>query len=92
MNLPDTLRALFIAPSGAGKTVLMSGFVLELIKDGYVHPKRVMIIATNYKSDPSLKKLIDECVKQVPDYMKSHCYEEIPYETLESMYKSQKQI
>lgn len=47
-----------------------------------------MIIATNYKSDSSLKKLIDECVKHVPDYIKSHCYEEIPYETLENMYKS----
>lgn len=36
MDLPDTLRALFIAPSGAGKTFLMSDFVLELIKGGYV--------------------------------------------------------
>jgi hypothetical protein len=40
-------------------------------------PKRVIIISKTYKSDPSIKPLIDLCKEKKKDFEKNNCFSEV---------------
>ena len=54
-------RILYCAPSGMGKTYLMVERCLQYIKEKRYDPHRILIFATNYMTDSSLRPLIKKC-------------------------------
>jgi hypothetical protein len=49
----QAFRLLAVAPSNYGKSYAISHYVLEKMRQGMFHPKRIIIISPTHKSDPS---------------------------------------
>lgn len=65
--------------------------VRQMIKDGFVEPKRIILFCVNQK-DPSLQPLLKDCTKLVKQFKTSNLFKDIDESLLLKLYDSQETI
>jgi hypothetical protein len=85
-------RLALIARSNVGKTYCGSRYVLSLVKAGIFKPSRVVIMSKTYKSDSSIKELLDYCESKYENFKEKNCFEEINTNLINAIYQGNKRL
>lgn len=86
------MRLLLLGRSGTGKTFNGMKYCLKLIKAKIFNPKRVLVVSSTWKSDPSQQELIEYCQDKYKKFKENNCFEDINLDLLAKLYTTQKLI
>jgi hypothetical protein len=58
------------------------------VKRGFISPKRLIVFSATWKSDPSVKDLIDYCQSKNKRFKDDHCFEVIDTTLIMKIYET----
>ena len=65
---------------------------MKLMKEGLISPKRLLVFSATWKTDPSVRELIDFCQSKNKRFEDDHCFEVINTDLIKTIYENQKSI